>query len=1430
MKRNYPIFFRDLKRKLTRTLAVLTLLGSNIHLQSQTTIYTTDFGTVANVNPSNWTFTGAGMNISTNNTSSGYTGASGGACLGEGNSTTFTNTAGNAQSSSPLGTSEAILQISTSGYSNVAVSFGMRKSSAGYNSNATYSLEWSSDGTNYTNISYTEATAGSWGLVSGSGLTLPPAAANQPTLYLRWTFVRTGSSSNFKIDDVTITGNIPVVVPATISFLSNDTTVVESVSSATVFLKLTSTSSATSAISVTASALSNAASSDYTLGVSTVTFAANAPVNSTAPIQINLNNDALPENTEYIILTMSSPQNATTGAISQFAFYIGDNDKTIPLASNTLSLNLLSSFSNGTSGSNSSEIVAHDPGSQRLFIANSVGAKLDIVDFVNPSNPTLLYSVPITTYGNINSVAVKNGIVACAIENGSNPQDSGKVVFFDINGVFQKQVKVGMMPDMITFNHAGTRVLTANEGEPNQAYTSDPDGSVSIIDISGGISNLTQNNVSHITFTVYNGQESTLRSQGIRIFGLGASASQDFEPEYITVSPDDSKAWVGLQENNAMVEINLTTNTITAIRALGTKDHSSAANPMDVSNVTRGVNIANFPVKGFYMPDAIASYTVGGVTYIISANEGDSRAYSGFSEEKRVAQLVLDPTRFPNGAQLKNNYTLGRLNVTDKNGDIDNDGDIDTIYAYGSRSFSIWNASTGVQVYDSKDDFEQITAASSFSVLFNASNSNNTKKDRSDDKGPEPEGVTIGTIGSNVYAFIALERVGGVMVYDVTTPSAPTFVTYVNNRSASSLGPDLGAEGIIFIPQSLSPNGQHLVVAANEVSSTLSIWGIAGCSAPLSSSMSVTGTTLNACSNNGPLLSVASGSGLSYQWTQNGSAISGATSNTLAVTSSGNFAVAISSGTNCSTSSVTRSFTVLPAPVLSVSGSTAVCLGSALTQTLSGANTYSWNGSSTASVITLTPSTSALYTITAVASNSCSSSTTRSIQVNALPVLTISPASATLCAGQTATLTATGAVQYSWTAGSTSSVLPVAPLTTTAYILSGTNTAGCTNTALATVSVNALPVLSVSPSSISLCSGASLTITASGANSYSWSNGSTGAVLQNTPTSNTTYILSGTNTAGCSNTISATVVVNALPVLAINSSGNSVCFGSPVSFTASGANTYSWSTGATGSVFQMTPPVNSTYVLTGTNSAGCVNNASVSIVVNPLPTLVVSPASQSVCAGTGVSFTATGASTYSWSTGSLNPVLQSTPSVNTTYLLSGTNTAGCSNTAVASVQVNALPVITFSLSNPTICVGETATITASGANTYSWVSGSTSASVSVNPVSTAVYTVTGYSSQNCQVTAQVTQSVSVCTGISESEGMLSGFIIYPNPATNRVRVAFESNEPVKLRILGVSGNQVYQEENYISGGDIDCTVLTKGVYFVRIFSQNQQYSKKLIIE
>jgi predicted extracellular nuclease/2',3'-cyclic-nucleotide 2'-phosphodiesterase (5'-nucleotidase family) len=249
---------------------------------------------------------------------------------------------------------------------------------------------------------------------------------------------------------------------------------------------------------------------------------------------------------------------------------------------------------------------------------------------------------------------------------------------------------------------------------------------------------------------------------------------------------------------------------------------------LDGSNST--INIQNQPVFGLYQPDSIASYTVNGQTYFVTANEGDTRDYNGFSEEVRVSSVsyVLDPTAFPNATELKLNQNLGRLTVSNASGDLDGDGDFDQIQVPGSRSFSIWD-SAGNLVYDSGDDFEQITAAA-FPTFFNASNDNNDFDNRSDNKGPEPEGVTVGTINNRTYAFVGLERIGGVMVYDVTNPTQPDFVQYLNPRDFN-LNPesgltDSGPEGLTFIAASDSPNGKPLLVVGNEISRTTAIFEV----------------------------------------------------------------------------------------------------------------------------------------------------------------------------------------------------------------------------------------------------------------------------------------------------------------------------------------------------------------------------------------------------------------------------------------------------------------------------------------------------------------------------------------------------------------------------------------------------------------------------
>ncbi|PHM11399.1 choice-of-anchor I family protein [Nostoc sp. 'Peltigera malacea cyanobiont' DB3992] len=486
----------------------------------------------------------------------------------------------------------------------------------------------------------------------------------------------------------------------------------------------------------------------------------------------------------------------------------------------------------GFTSTNGAEISAFDSGSDRLFVVS--GSIVEIYNVSNTGTLTLAGSLttgftpPAGTQAIPNSVAVKNGIVAVAyaIQNTStNAQQTGQVSFYNAAGTFLNSVAVGALPDMLTFTPDGTKVLVANEGEPNsygQPNSVDPEGSISIINIAGGVANAT---VAQASFTSFNSQIATLKAAGVRITGPGSTVAQDLEPEYIAVSPDGQTARITLQENNAIAILDIASATITDILPLGAKNYNLPSNGLDASDrdltsSSGKINIQNWPVFGLYQPDAIASFTANGQTYYITANEGDSRDYTGFSEEIRVGAngYVLDPTVFPNAATLKQNTNLGRLTVTNATGDTDGDGDFNRIEAFGGRSFSIWNAS-GNQIFDSGDQFEQITATK-VPTLFNSDGAADTFDTRSDNKGPEPEGVAIGVINNRTYAFIGLERTGDVIVYEVTNPNKPSFVQYINTPE------DVAIEGLTFVSAADSPTGKPLLVTTAEVSKTVAVFEV----------------------------------------------------------------------------------------------------------------------------------------------------------------------------------------------------------------------------------------------------------------------------------------------------------------------------------------------------------------------------------------------------------------------------------------------------------------------------------------------------------------------------------------------------------------------------------------------------------------------------
>ena len=464
------------------------------------------------------------------------------------------------------------------------------------------------------------------------------------------------------------------------------------------------------------------------------------------------------------------------------------------------------------------DIAAYDPDTRRIFALNGALLRVDALDISDPAAPALAFTIPLS--GLPNGVAVRDGVVAVAVEN-TPRQQPGRVQFFNTDGLPLNSVEVGAVPDMLAFSPNGRWLLVVNEGEPNSygmPDSVDPEGSVSIIDMSGGAGNLTQADVRTARFT---DSIPVRNAESIRVYGPGASLAQDLEPEYVTVSHNSKTAWVTLQENNALALLDIDEGAFTDLVGLGFKDHSAAGNALDPSDRDGGIRINNWPVLGLYQPDEIDSYRVHGQTYLVMANEGDSRDYPGFNEERRVgdAAYLLDPAAFPEAGALKMPANLGRLTVTRSSGDTDGDGDFDQIHVFGARSFSI-RTTSGELVFDSGEAFERITAEA-VPGIFNSNGTLDTFDTRSDNKGPEPEGVVVAKIFGDHYAFLGLERTGGVMVWDISDPYQPVFVQYVNTAPA-----DLAPEGLIFIPAGDSPNGRALLVVSSEVSGTTTIFEI----------------------------------------------------------------------------------------------------------------------------------------------------------------------------------------------------------------------------------------------------------------------------------------------------------------------------------------------------------------------------------------------------------------------------------------------------------------------------------------------------------------------------------------------------------------------------------------------------------------------------
>jgi hypothetical protein len=499
-----------------------------------------------------------------------------------------------------------------------------------------------------------------------------------------------------------------------------------------------------------------------------------------------------------------------------------------------------------------SEIVAYHAASRSMFITvdssstKSSFQRISLADLgttalANPVTASNLTAGSVTsvaanvndagfTAGGVQTLAISGNLLAIAVQ--ATPKTAnGVVAFYRLdalgNATYLKKVTVGSLPDGMAFSPDGSKLVVANEGELSATFATagiDPDGTISVIAVANGTPADTAITLGFADFNIDGSRFSELPA-AVRIGRSGATAAQDMEPEYVSITPDGTKAHVTLQENNAVAVVDLATNRIERIVAMGFKNHGLAANALAASDkvaATAPFALKSYPnLFGVYMPDGIASFTVNGVSYFITANEGDDRDdFLATGEMQRVGHSSVDlsPTAFPNAAALKGEAELGRLNIIRTMG-LNSSNQYERLYTLGGRSFSIYNAQTGAQVYDSGSDLEQRAYATLPVSLLG----NSQVKDRLDNKGPEPESVVVGQVRGRLHAFVALERTSAILVYDVSNPASPVFVQWLQNTTTLADG-DVSPEGLAFVPADQSPSGQALLLAGHEVSGTVAVW------------------------------------------------------------------------------------------------------------------------------------------------------------------------------------------------------------------------------------------------------------------------------------------------------------------------------------------------------------------------------------------------------------------------------------------------------------------------------------------------------------------------------------------------------------------------------------------------------------------------------
>jgi hypothetical protein len=563
----------------------------------------------------------------------------------------------------------------------------------------------------------------------------------------------------------------------------------------------------------------------------------------------------------------------------------------------------------------------------------------------------------------------------------------------------------------------------------------------------------------------------------------------------------------------------------------------------------------------------------------------------------------------------------------------------------------------------------------------------------------------------------------------------------------------------------------------------------------------------------------------SYTWST-GSNASSITVNPGVTTS---YTLTAMSPSNCITSAAITITVSAAAPVLTVSTSTnSICLGNTVNIVASGALTYTISNGVTNGVPFI-PFTTTTYTVQG--QNGCGTTNAlATISVSALPVVAAT-SSTLVCSGNTATLSGGGATTYTWQPGNINGAnVVVSPFVNTTYTVTGT-TGLCGGINTVAVSTNPNPTITTTSSNFTLCAGQSSTLTASGALSYTWTPGGVGSSIVVSPLVPTAYNVVGANSFGCLAFTTQPVIAFAGPNMNIAASSTAICAGAAVTLNSSGATTYAWSNGATTAITTATPANTTVYTVVGSDpNSPCSTTRTIEINVFTATISVSNPTA--ICLGESTTLTASGASSYNWSNGGIGSSVNVTPVSTTVYTVNGVSTVGsgtCASTATTQVTVNQLPVVVAASTRTNICRFESTTLNGSGAVSYSWSTGSSSASVAVNPTVQTTYTLIGTDANGCKNISTLLIRVFSCVGVSENLTASDAINIYPNPSNGEFNIS--ANESMNLILINELGQLVLEltltaENNYTA----EVKGLSKGIYFVNSKDTNLPFNKKIVVQ